>query len=119
MNNNLLLMQVRLSTNIECSYSMCLFSVCPDLFINLIYIIDEKRVSVQGGLCPGVGGLCPGGSSVKGGLCQGDPPDRDPPYGNVHAVRILLECILVFFDQSCNTFHFGCFSPFTKQIPWG
>ena len=33
------------------------------------------------------GGLCPGG------LCQGDPP-----YGNVRAVRILLEGILVYCD---------------------
>ena len=45
-------------------------------------------------LCPDLwgflsGGLCPGGS------LSGRPPDRDPPYGNERAVRILLECILV------------------------
>ena len=38
-------------------------------------------VSVQGGLCLG-GGLCPGGSlsggSLSRGVCQGDPPDKDP-----------------------------------------
>ena len=47
-------------------------------------------VSVQGGLC--LGGVCPGGVSLGGGggLCQ-----ADPPYGNMWAVRILLECILV------------------------
>ena len=65
--------------------------------------------SLSGGLCPG--GLCPGvslsrevslsrgvsvwedlcsGISVQGGLCQGNPPN-----GNVQAVCILLECILV------------------------
>ena len=101
-----------------------------NLFINLIYIIDEKRVSVRRwgvsvsgwgvfvlgwgwGLCPGVGGLCPGGVSVRE-----TPPTETPPYGNVRAIRILLECILDFFDHSCDTFHFGCFSPVTKQIPW-
>ena len=68
------------------------------------------RVSLKGGLCPG--GLCPVGSlsrgvsvqsglcpervSLKGGLCQGDLP----LYGNVRAVRILLECILVCVDRT-------------------
>ena len=83
-------------------------------------------VSVHGGFCPGMGGLCPGGGglsrgwgvcigggeslsrgwgvSVQGGLCPGwgslsrgslswRPPS---PYGNERAVRILLECILVW-----------------------
>ena len=54
-----------------------------------------RGVSVQGGLslgglCCGMGDLCLGR-----GLCHGDPPP--PPYGNVRAVRILLECILVSF----------------------
>ena len=49
------------------------------------------------------GGLCLRGSLskrvlVQGGLCQGDPH----PHGNVGAVRILLECILV----SMNNFTF-------------
>ena len=43
-----------------------------------------------GGLCPG--GLCPG-RSVQGGLCAGGGVSVQ--YGNVWAVRILLECILV------------------------
>ena len=52
-------------------------------------------VAGEGGLCPGVGVsaqgvLCPGGSLSSAGLCQGDPL-----YGNVRAVPILLECILV------------------------
>ena len=54
----------------------------------------SRGVSVQGGHCPGgsggprgsLGGLCPRGVFVGGGR---------PPYGNVRAVRILLECILV------------------------
>ena len=53
----------------------------------------------RGCLCLGgslSGGLCPGGSvsrgiCVQGGLCQGDLP-----YGNVWAVHILPECILVY-----------------------
>ena len=70
-------------------------------------------VSVQGGgLCPG--GVCPGGFFlqgvsvqgvsvqgdsvqgvyVQGGLCQG----YRPPYGNIRAIRVLLECI-VFFEH--------------------
>ena len=60
-------------------------------------------VSVQGGcLCLGRG-LCPGEVSVQlrgtlsreGDLCPGDSLSGRPPYGNVRAVRILLECILV------------------------
>ena len=52
----------------------------------------------------GVLGLCLGGSPF-GGLCPGDPLDRDPHtetpwtetplYGNGREVRILLEFILV------------------------
>ena len=42
----------------------------------------------QGGFC--AGGLCPG-MSLSRGLCQGDPP-----YGKERAVRIILECILIF-----------------------
>ena len=49
-----------------------------------------------GGLCPGglcPGGLCPGWSLSKGlgGLCHGDPM-----YSNERAVRIQMECILVW-----------------------
>ena len=36
-------------------------------------------------------GLCPGGVSVQGVSVREAPP----PYGNMQAVRILLECILV------------------------
>ena len=35
------------------------------------------------------------GSLSREALCQGDPLDRDPLYGNERAVPILLECILV------------------------
>ena len=44
------------------------------------------------GVCLSTGwGLCSGGLCLGGGvLCQGDPP-----YGNMQAVRILLECIFV------------------------
>ena len=72
-------------------------------------------VSVEVGLCPGglcPGGLCPGGSlsrvrgslyRVRGSLSRGSlsgrPLDRDPPYGNVRAVRILLKCILVVSSE--------------------
>ena len=65
-----------------------------------------ERVSVQGGLCPAGGSMSRGGSlssgggslsrvgSLSGGVSVRDPPP--PPYGYVRAVRILLECILVF-----------------------
>ena len=89
-------------------------SVCP------------QGISVQGGLhaggrSPSGGGLCPGeclcwgvsvqgtvsvqGVSVHGGggslsrgvsVWGGSLSWRHPPYGNERAVRILLECILVF-----------------------
>ena len=63
-------------------------------------------VSVQERLCPG------------GGLCQGDPL-----YGDVRAVRILLECILlcevapfwlvnlILFSNSSTTSRFERFQP--------
>ena len=61
-----------------------------------------RGVSVQGGLCPG-GSLSRGvsvqGVSIRGSLCRGglpDRPPRDPLYGLEGAVRILLECFLVF-----------------------
>ena len=61
--------------------------------------VSVQGVSIQGGLCPrgslskGVsvqGGLCSRGVSVQGGVFVWETP----PYGNVQAVRILLECIL-------------------------
>ena len=50
----------------------------------------SKEVSVR------QGSLCPEGVFVWGGLCHGDPP-----YGNERAVRLLLECILVFIRSFC------------------
>ena len=60
--------------------------------------VSVRGVSVKRGLCPG--GLCQG-VSVKGGLCQGNSVSRgvsarEPPYSNVQAVHILLECIPVY-----------------------
>ena len=52
----------------------------------VIVFTGVGAVSVQGRLRPG--GFCRG-VSVQGDLCQ-----RDPLYGNVRVVRILLECIL-------------------------
>ena len=106
-------MQVCLSTNIECSYSMCLFSVCPDLFINLIYIIDEKRVSVRGSLSR---------RSLFGGegSLSRRPPGQRPPctvtcgryasYWNAFLFSLIspvTRFILVAFRLSQNKFH-GC-----------
>ena len=57
----------------------------------------SRGVSVQGSLsrevsvCGGGGSLCQGGVSVR------EPFPRERPlYGNERAVRILLECILVY-----------------------
>ena len=66
----------------------------------------SREVSDQGGFLSG-GVSVQAGVSVRGGLCQGDSLDRDPPYGNERAVRILLECILVdnilsFSEQLCS-----------------
>ena len=73
-----------------------------------------KGVSVQGGslsregcLCLGRwvsvqgGGFCPGrslsrGSLSRGSLSSGELCHRDRPYGNERAIRIQLECILVY-----------------------
>ena len=64
-----------------------------------------SRGALSRGLCP-EGKLCPGGVSVQGSLsrgslsrgdlCQWGVSVRETPYSNVRAVRILLECILVF-----------------------
>ena len=59
-----------------------------------------------GVLCPGAGIsqpgiLCPGGVSFQGVLCLGVSVwQRPPPYGKEQAVRIPLECILVFLNVS-------------------
>ena len=50
----------------------------------------SREVSVQRGLCLE-------GGSLSGGLCRGnkgDPPKRDPPYGNERAVRIYWNAFL-------------------------
>ena len=47
----------------------------------------------RGSLSMGGGGLCPGGGlSLSGGSLS-----WRPPYSNKRTIRILLECILVFF----------------------
>ena len=59
----------------------------------------------EGDLCPGEGGLCPGGVSIQGDPCPGGSLSRGsllgrPPYGNERVVRILQECIFVFFADA-------------------
>ena len=69
------------------------------LHVSVILFTGGVSVSVLGG-----GGLCPGGSlsGGGGGSVQGEGSVwrvsvmETPPYGNERAVRILLECILVF-----------------------
>ena len=60
------------------------------------YVFTGFCLSTGGSLSKGGslsrGCLCRGGS-LSGGLCHRDP--TPPLYGNVRAVRILLECILV------------------------
>ena len=55
--------------------------------------LPGEAVSVQ------KGGLCPGGSLSRGGLCQGDPPKRDPPYGedSTHSTGMLSCSSLILF----------------------
>ena len=61
-----------------------------------------RRVSVQGGPCSGRslsrGSLSRERVSVQGGLCQGHPRTENPSTqcGEERAVRILLECFLVY-----------------------
>ena len=55
--------------------------------------LSRGGISIQGSLSGGVSLSME--VSVKGGLCQGDPPML--LYGYVRAVRILLECILDFY----------------------
>ena len=55
--------------------------------------LSRGGISIQGSLSGGVSLSME--VSVKGGICQGDPPML--LYGYVRAVRILLECILVFY----------------------
>ena len=60
-------------------------------------------VSVQeGGFCPGgvsVGGWgLLGGSFSRGSLSRGVSVQEDHQYGNVQALSIILECILVIFS---------------------
>ena len=74
--------------------------------------------SVQGGLCPSMHHRSHDqGVSVKGGICEGEPPRQRPHslYGKQREVRILLECILVSMQgaaRSANTWQ----PIFTHQI---
>ena len=60
----------------------------------------SRGLSVQGDVCPG--GLCPGGL-CPGGSLLGNP--LPPSYGNERAVRILLECIIVYSDDLDENIH--------------
>ena len=63
---------------------------------------EEVSVSVQGVLCPG-GSLFRGSLSRGVCSCHVMSCHGDLPYSNERAVRILLECILVWFvNISCN-----------------
>ena len=67
-------------------------------------MFSQVSVCPQGGSLSR-GGLCPGGSLFRGSLSRGFTvlcPER-PPYGNVRAVHILLECILV---TAVNLLHY-------------
>ena len=64
------------------------------------------------------GGLCPEECLSRGGLCPGGlpdrPSDRDPPYGQERAVRILLECFLMTYDT-----HYSLLTePRLEYIQW-
>ena len=82
--------------------------LCPGLSLT-------RGVSVWGSLSRGISvqtdSLCRGvsvqGVSVQG-ISVGQESVRETPYGNMRAVRILLECILV-------SYHFSVFMP-VKQI---
>ena len=72
------------------------------MFLHLCVILFTGGVSVQGVSVQGgsvYGGFCPLVSvwgSLSEGSLSGRLPGQTPPYGNERAVRILLECILVF-----------------------
>ena len=63
----------------------------------------QREVSVQGSLCT-EGGLCPGESLYRGWSLSGGSLSGRPPYGNVRAVRVLLECILVLFVAAVEVY---------------
>ena len=56
-------------------------------------------------LSTGGGGLCPGGCLSGGSLSRGVSVRETPPYSNMRAVRILLECILV--EVHCEFLRFS------------
>ena len=71
----------------------------------------SRAVSVHRGLCPG--GFLSRRVSVQGGLSPHGSLSRRvslsgrPPYGKEQAVRILLECILVYSNmESCGILTF-------------
>ena len=79
--------------------------LCPrwvSVWGSLSWGVPVQGVSVQEGLCQG--GICLGGSLSRGSLSGGSlsrrVSERDSPYGNEQVVRILLECILIYFCHS-------------------
>ena len=106
--------------------SLSIGGFCPGVSLSTgvsVQGVSVQRISVQGvsvgGFCLWVsvwGGVCLRGAlsrgslsrgfsaqgvsvwgvSVQEGLCVGSVLGSPPPYGNEQAVRILLECILVY-----------------------
>ena len=68
------------------------------MFLHLCVIL----FTVEGGLCPSMPHRSHDqGESVGGGVSVREIPQTETPsYGNERAVRILLECILVFNENS-------------------
>ena len=131
-------MQVCLSTNIECSYSMCLFSVVESFHKSYLYYWWKKGLCPEvGGLCLGVGGLCPGvwvgslsggGESLSRGVSVRETPPTETPrtvtcgqyasYWNAFLISLItpVTCfILVAFRLSQNKFN-GCDCWYLQKI---
>ena len=64
------------------------------MFLHLSVILFTGRGLCRGGLCRG--DLCRGGLCLGGSLSRGVPVRKTHLYGKERAVRILLECFLVY-----------------------
>ena len=112
---------------------LCLGGLCPGVSVQGVSVrgVSILGVSVQGMSLQGVsvGGspresisrgvsvlgvsaqgmslprrcLCPGGSLSEGSLSGESLPQRHPQYGNMRAISILLECILVSQEEALGT----------------
>ena len=96
-----------------CPGGLYLGGLCPGMSLQGVSVGGSPRESISRGVSVlGVSSqgmslprrcLCPGGSLSEGSLSGESLRQRHPQYGNMRAISILLECILVSQEEALGT----------------